>query len=285
MSLNLETPKLVLPPVMYNGDKRGFLFFWRTVMQIAFAFDFEPILRLPKEEAILAMAMATSPANFPNDRKQPTLEAIELARKRHNLASPIIAVWLEKSVPRTYTDHLLSAPMGDAFATWSVISKKGHPNTKRAARRHRRHLNSLRMQNGILYEDFVSEILFSSALLAACNSPVSDQQKLSVLYDGVPASFFMSKAILEHNEHTTFDEAVETFTAVSEDIACDKARHVHPKNNRAQTASPTRRKKRYKDLGIFRPFCFAVTRKKFCLTLHVLRVGVCGRRPLRAVGY
>ena len=128
MSIHVDPAKLVLPPLIYNGDKRGFLFFWRLVMQTAFAFNFEPILRLPKEDAILAMASATSPPDFPNQRKQPALEAVW---KPYNLESPIIALWLEKSVPQTYRDDLLSAPTGDAFATWSIILKKGHMRVTR----------------------------------------------------------------------------------------------------------------------------------------------------------
>jgi hypothetical protein len=96
MSL-MDSANLVLPPLAYNGEERGFLFFWRRVMQIALAFDFEPILRLPKEDAIIAMAMTTSPPEA-DERKQPALEATELARKWYNYASPIIAVWLEKYI-------------------------------------------------------------------------------------------------------------------------------------------------------------------------------------------
>jgi hypothetical protein len=266
MSLNLDPAQLALWPVNYNGDKREFPHFWRLVMQIALAFNFEPILRLPKEEAIQLMAMtATSPTDSPNTQKHPTFEEIERARKWYKSASPIVAMWLARSVPQAYTNQLLSAPMGDAFATWSIISKKAHPNTKRAARQQRRHFYSLHMQRGVSYEDLVSEILISSALLVTSNSPVSDDEKLAVLYDGVPASFDMSKTILEHNEHTTFDQAVETFTAVSEDIAREKARKARRNNNpdQLQTPSPTGRKKRYKHLDKFCPFCFAVTHKKF----------------------
>ena len=263
MGLSLNSDQLVLPPVMYNGDNRTFPHFWRLIMQTALAFNFEPILRLPKEEAIKTMAMmATSPTDSPNSQKHPTLEETELARDWYSFASPMVAMWLESSVPHAYTTHLLSAPMGDAFATWNIISKEAHPNTKRAARHHRRHFYSLRMQRGFPYKDFVSEILILSALLAS-NSPVSDDEKLTILYGGVPASFSMSKEILEQNEHTTFTQAVEAFTAVSEDIARKKARKVHRNSNRAQTASPTGRKKRYKHLDIFCPFCFAVTHKKF----------------------
>jgi hypothetical protein len=261
MSIHVDPAKLVLPPLIYNGDKRGFLFFWRLVMQTAFAFNFEPILRLPKEDAILAMAIATLPPDFPNKRKQPALEA---ARKRYNLESPIIALWLEKSVPQTYTDHLLSAPIGDAFATWSIILKKGHPNTKRASRRYYKLFNSLHMRSGDCFEDFVSDMLFSSALRAACNSPVSEQEKLGVLYAGVPAPFFMCRTILECNENTTFDQAVDAFTAVSEDIAHrTKAPIVHTNNNQPKQGSTKKKNNRYEHLTEFCSFCFVATRHKF----------------------
>jgi hypothetical protein len=181
----MGSAKLVLPPLAYNGEKRGFLFFWRLVMQIALAFNFEPILRLPKEDAIIAMGMTTSPPEA-DERKQPALEATELARKWYNYASPIIAVWLEEAMPQSYTPHLLSKPMGDAFTSWSVICKKGLTNTKRAARHHKRRLNSLHMRDFVSFQEFVSEILFLCALLAACNSPVSDQDRLFVLCMGVP---------------------------------------------------------------------------------------------------
>ena len=117
-------------------------------------------------------------------------------------------------MPQSYTAHLLSTPMGDAFASWSVICKKGLTNTKRAARRHKRRLNSLHMRDGVSFQEFVSEILFLCALLAACHSPVSDRDKLCVLCMGVTAPFFMTRTILELNEHTTFERAVDMFTAV-----------------------------------------------------------------------
>jgi hypothetical protein len=258
----MDSANLIIPPLAYNGEKRGFLFFWRSVMQIALAFNFEPILRLPKEDANFAMAMAISPPEA-DERKQPALEATEVARKWYTYASPIIAVWLVKSIPQWFTFHLLSTPMGDAFASWSVICKKGHTNTKRAARRHRRHFNSLHMRDGVSLQDFVSEILFSCALLAACNSPVSDQEKLRVLYMGVTAPFFMTKTILEHNEHATFDLAEDAFTAVSEDIAQERAHSVRTNDNRPKTPCAKRRNQRFGHLAVFCPFCFAATQRKF----------------------
>ena len=134
--MSLDPTKLVLPPIVYNGEKSGFLRFKRAVFQTAIAHKINHFLLLPEPQAILALAKDLTPLNFedPEEAKEPSQDATAKATAWHGIASPIAASWLEDAVKdaKPYENLLLDVPLGDAHATWTVIASLV-PTTKHEA--------------------------------------------------------------------------------------------------------------------------------------------------------
>jgi transposase InsO family protein len=247
----MDPSKLVLPIITWDGKKETFPTFERRVMSAAMAFKFGHFLTLQKEVAIAALATELTAAGGDDEK---SADATAKAMAWYDIAAPVVSSWLEGAVPELYKTLLLPAPIGDAFATWTIIVTKARTTTKREARWYKKCLRELRMQGGVTLEVLISKILLLSAILLGCGDPVSDQDQLEVLLEGVTAPYFVAKAILESKESTTFDEAVTAFTAVSNDIA---RRRTHEKAHHVSTKSTPRKRHNRKEPTVFCPHCFA----------------------------
>jgi hypothetical protein len=264
--MSMNAAKLVLPRIVYDGQKRNFPSFERLVFQSAMAFKFDFFLREEKDAAITALAMQLTPRAGVDEVKVPSDETLAKASAWYEPASPIVAGWLEAAVPQSYRSLTLRAPMGDAFATWNVLKGEGCTSTKAEARHYKKCFHGLRMQVGVSYEDFVSEITLHSSLIRGRGSAVSEESKLEVLLEGVTAPYFMAKAILESREETTFDHAVAAFAAVSSEIT---RRRAHEKAHNVHTAGPFKknsqggRRQTTDDLKVFCPIHFSEKKEKW----------------------
>jgi hypothetical protein len=221
-----------MPNLKWDGQKRSYPNFNRRVLQNALAMNFKLLLDLPKDESIAAMALRLTPPPGGHEVKEPSDEAVAEATAWHVHASPIVAGWLEGAVPESYQNLLLNAPMGSAFDTWNMIVNKAVSTSKREVRHYKRVLHSTRMQSGMSFEKFVSELDLARSVLLGSGHDVPDEDMLDVLYEGVTSQYLMARTVLEANEATTYKSAVTAFTAVADDISRRRA-HQQAHNEKA----------------------------------------------------
>jgi hypothetical protein len=87
----MDPAKLVLPPLVYDGEKKSFPFLRRLIFQTAIAYKFERFLTKPKEAAILALAKELSPAPDGDEAKVARDEIIAKATVYYDFTSPVVA--------------------------------------------------------------------------------------------------------------------------------------------------------------------------------------------------